>query len=63
MFASSTNALATLPLVGLVSAVPLDTPKKIGVVVPLHKRGPTSLSNEGVIVPSALANVAKQVQV
>ncbi|KAG8746040.1 Type I transmembrane sorting receptor [Ceratobasidium sp. 414] len=63
MFTSSANALATLALVGLVSAVPLNTPKKIGVVVPLHKRGPTSLSNEGVIVPSALANVAKKVQV
>ncbi|KAG9104525.1 Type I transmembrane sorting receptor [Ceratobasidium sp. 370] len=63
MFTSSANALATLALVGLVSAVPLETPKKIGVVIPLHKRGPTSLSNEGVIVPSALANIAKQVQV
>ncbi|KAG9124711.1 Type I transmembrane sorting receptor [Ceratobasidium sp. 392] len=56
------NAFATLALVSLVSAVPLDTPKKIGVVVPLHKRGPTTLNNGGVIVPSALSNIAKQVQ-
>ncbi|KAG8692026.1 Type I transmembrane sorting receptor [Ceratobasidium sp. 395] len=62
MFAS-TNALATLALVGFVSAVPLDTHRRVGVVVPLHKRGPTSLNSEGVIVPTALANVAKQVQV
>ncbi|KAG8753205.1 Type I transmembrane sorting receptor [Ceratobasidium sp. 428] len=60
---TSTNALATLALVGLVSAVPLDTHRRVGVVVPLHKRGPTSLNSEGIIVPTALANVAKQVQV
>ncbi|KAG8735641.1 Type I transmembrane sorting receptor [Ceratobasidium sp. 428] len=60
---TSTNALATLALVGLVSAVPIDTHRRVGVVVPLHKRGPTSLNSEGVIVPTALANVVKQVQV
>ncbi|QRV84102.1 aspartyl protease [Ceratobasidium sp. AG-Ba] len=63
MFISATNTLAGLVLAGLVSAVPLDAPKRIGVVVPLHKRGHASLSNNGVIVPSALANAAKRVQV
>ncbi|QRV98135.1 aspartyl protease [Ceratobasidium sp. AG-Ba] len=63
MFISATNTLAGLVFAGLVSAAPLDAPKRIGVVVPLHKRGHASLSNNGVIIPSALANAAKRVQV